>query len=263
MIAVLLALTGCGNDSGQGPLQIFQGGPADPSEEGRVTARPVGNPEGEPRTGLHELETVDGALLYVASSYREETPMPLVLMLHGAGGCAERGLGPFISYAEEQGIVLVAPSSRGRTWDVILDEFGPDVGLIDQALKEVFARYAIDRRKLAVEGFSDGASYALSLGRTNGDLFTHIIAFSPGFMAPGTIRGKPPVFISHGVDDGVLPIDVTSRKIMPVLERAGHDVNYIEFDGGHTPPPEIAREALGWFLDRDVAKSERGQRAVC
>ncbi len=32
------------------------------------------------------------------------------------------------------------------------------------------------------QGFSDGASYALSLGVPNGDLFTHIVAFSPGFM---------------------------------------------------------------------------------
>jgi predicted esterase len=34
---------------------------------------------------------------------------------------------------------------------------------------------------LAVSGFSDGASYALSIGPANGDLFTHVMAFSPGF----------------------------------------------------------------------------------
>ena len=37
---------------------------------------------------------------------------------------------------------------------------------------------------MCASGFSDGASYALSLGAANGDLFTHIAAFSPGFMRP-------------------------------------------------------------------------------
>lgn len=38
-------------------------------------------------------------------------------------------------------------------------------------------------------GFSDGASYALSLGLPNGNLFSHIVAFSPGFMrAPTLVR---------------------------------------------------------------------------
>lgn len=40
-------------------------------------------------------------------------------------------------------------------------------------------------------GFSDGASYALSLGQPNADVFSHIIAFSPGFMrAPSLVSGS-------------------------------------------------------------------------
>jgi len=52
---------------------------------------------------------------------------------------------------------------------------------------------------VAIQGFSDGASYALSLGLTNGDLFTHVIAFSPGFAAPAEQRGRPRIYVSHGV----------------------------------------------------------------
>ncbi len=67
--------------------------------------------------------------------------------------------------------------------------FGPDVRFIDKALSKVFGSYRIDPSHLAVAGFSDGASYALSLGLPNGDLFSHIIAFSPGFMrAPSKVR---------------------------------------------------------------------------
>jgi phospholipase/carboxylesterase len=91
-------------------------------------------------------------------------------------------------------------------------------------------------------------SYALSIGITNGDLFREIIAFSPGFMAPDGEVDRPRIYISHGVHDQVLPIDHCSRRIVPQLRRAGYDVTYHEFDGPHTVPPEIAREALTWFL---------------
>lgn len=59
----------------------------------------------------------------------------------------------------------------------------------------------------------------------------------------------PAIFISHGTDDAVLPVDPCSRTLVPRLQRAGYDVRYREFDGGHVVPPEIACEAVGWFLD--------------
>jgi phospholipase/carboxylesterase len=58
---------------------------------------------------------------------------------------------------------LLAPDSRDRTWDVILSSFGPDVDYIDRALGSTFQRYAIDPDRIAIGGFSDGASYALPL----------------------------------------------------------------------------------------------------
>jgi phospholipase/carboxylesterase len=106
----------------------------------------------------------------------------------------------------------------------------------------------VDASRLAVGGFSDGASYALSLGVTNGDLFTHVIAFSPGFLAPAGKHGSPALFVSHGTRDRVLPIDVCSRRLVPQARREGYRVEYREFDGGHAVPPEIARGALDWFL---------------
>jgi poly(3-hydroxybutyrate) depolymerase len=47
----------------------------------------------------------------------------------------------------------------------------------------------VDPQRICVSGFSDGASYALSLGLANGDLFTHVAAFSPGFMRPPCTQG--------------------------------------------------------------------------
>jgi predicted esterase len=131
---------------------------------------------------------------------------------------------------------------------VIAADYGPDVELIDQALAKVFSNYAVDASRLAIGGFSDGASYALSLGLINGVLFRHIIAFSPCFMAPSRQTDAPRIFISHGTRDTVLPIEQCSRRLVPRLQRAGYDVTYREFDGPHTVPAEVAREAVNWYL---------------
>jgi phospholipase/carboxylesterase len=187
-------------------------------------------------------------LLYVPQGYRPDRLAPLVVLLHGAGGDAEGGLALLQEQADDAGLILVAPASRGPTWDILMQGvFGRDVALIDAALDRVFARYAVDPARIAVGGFSDGASYALSLGITNGDLFTHVIAFSPGFIAAFERTGSPRVFISHGTQDRVLPIDQCSRKIAPRLQKDGYDLRYIEFEGPHTVPQEMRREAVAWL----------------
>jgi len=85
--------------------------------------------------------------------------------------------------------VIVAPDSRGRTWDAIEGRMGPDVEFIDTALRSVFAHVRVNPARVAMAGFSDGASYALGLGLANGDLFSHVIAFSPGFVTSRLRRG--------------------------------------------------------------------------
>ncbi len=220
--------------------------------DGRLAARPgAGAPAADPPApGVHRMGLGGGrdALLYVPAAYRADRPAPLAVLLHGAGGTAEHGLSLLRDEADAAGLVLVAPPSRRQTWDVLLGGYGPDVAFIDRALAATFARCAVDARRVAAGGFSDGGSYALSLGLTNGDLFTHVIAFSPGFMAPAALVGKPRCFVSHGTRDAVLPIDRCSRRLVPELRRAGYDVQYHEFDGGHTIPPEIGRKAAEWFL---------------
>jgi phospholipase/carboxylesterase len=217
--------------------------------EARLRARPL-RVTGSAPVGLQPLMlgAARDSYLYVPTTYRADRPAPLVLLLHGAGGHARQGLDLLRSLADAAGLLLLAPASRDHTWDLLVDRrYGPDAAMIDRALEHMFSRYAIDPAHLAIGGFSDGASYALSLGITNGDLFTHVIAFSPGFVAPAGHTGSPRVFVSHGTRDGVLPIDRCSRRIVPELERGGYDVLYREFDGGHTILPEIASEAVGWF----------------
>lgn len=220
------------------------------SRDPRLHARPQEITE-PALAGLQRLPLggMRDSYLYVPPGYDPATPCPLVLLLHGAGGHAQHGLDLLSHLADEAGLILVAPASASHSWDVIVSRaYGADVALLDQALEHVFVRHAVDRSHLAIGGFSDGASYALSLGLANGDMFTHVIAFSPGFIAPVTPRGQPKVFISHGTRDGVLPIDPCSRTIVPRLRRAEYEVTYDEFDGGHEIPEGIARHAVDWLM---------------
>jgi predicted esterase len=238
--AVLLSLGGC--------MQAVPASEADvraDASAGELAARPGTPVSTETRTGMRQLGAGEkAALLYVPKGYVPKNAMPLIVMLHGAGGSGRHAIDLVTAAADKLGFIILAPSSRAASWDVISSRrYGADVVSIDAALKQVFANYAVDPERLAVGGFSDGASYALSLGIANGGLFSHIIAFSPGFMAPTRAQGQPRIFISHGVQDQVLPIQMCSRKIVPRLKAAGYAVDYREFQGGHSVPPQLARAA--------------------
>jgi predicted esterase len=200
----------------------------------RLQARP-GAAGARPAPGTRELGS--GALLHVPET---EGPWPLVVLFHGAGSSARAGLSLVTA-----GAVLLAPQSAGSTWDMIERGFGPDVTRLDGALASVFATCPIDPERVVFGGFSDGASYALSLGLANGDLVTHIVAFSPGFVAAPETLGRPRIFVTHGTDDPVLPVDRCGRTVVRRLRGAGYEVSYEEFDGGHAVAH--AGRAVDWF----------------
>ena len=215
--------------------------------DGRLTAR-VTAPSQTTAPGLYPLGlggSRDG-FLYVPTSYKPDTAAPMALLLHGAGHDATEMVDPIRPLADNLGLVLLAPDSRGSTWDAIRGSFSDDVQFIDRAFKSVFARVRVDANRVRIVGFSDGGSYSLSLGIINGDLFSRVTAFSPGFIVQRTPTGKPKMFITHGTRDGILPIDQTSRVIVPRLKSAGYDVEYHEFDGGHGITDALLGEAMTW-----------------
>jgi predicted esterase len=216
--------------------------------QGRMRARAVAPVEKPAPAGLRQLKARDrrDSLVYIPEAAAKFEKAPLVLVLHGATQGAEQGIALLRSQADQHGFLLVAPSSFRRTWE-IEDEWGPDFDNVDLSLALSFSLRNVDPKRISVAGFSDGASYALALGLTNGDLFNAVMAFSPGYIASGQRVGKPPIFLSAGIEDSIFPIDACARPMAKSLKAEGYNVTLREFDGPHTLPPEVAAEAAAWL----------------
>ncbi|MFK0376171.1 alpha/beta hydrolase [Pandoraea sp. NPDC090278] len=208
---------------------------------------PLPEPFSPGRHSLGLSETRD-AVLYVPTDLPTDRPVPLFVMFHGAGGFPEKVL-PFIEpHADQHKFLVLAPHSTFPTWDIVIGGNGPDLERLQAALRRVAARYRLDAQRVAFAGFSDGASYALSIGVTNGDIASHVIAFSGGFMSIFVQEGLPKVFIAHGLIDEQLPIATSGRQNANKLKAAGYDVQYVEFDGLHIIEPGVVARAIDFFL---------------
>lgn len=224
---------------------------ADLRSPAHLQARPV-KPKLRAQPGRHAFGlggTRDG-YLSVPPNYDPAKPIPFILMLHGRGG-GSQNLQTFCEAAAKEGIAVAVPDSRGLTWDRIKGQFGPDIDFLDRVLAYTFDRLTINPERLAIAGFSDGGSYSLSVGLSNGDLFSHVIAYSPQFISAPVRYGKPPIFIAHGVQDPVLSVNF-SENMVRQLKGSGYQVEFKEFSGGHFMRPDLVRESLRWFLGKSA-----------
>ena len=190
----------------------------------------------------------DGVLV-IPDSVELEKPKPLLIWLHHGGGASTR-YKHLYPLAERFGLVMLLLDARHNTWDAVDNPFGADAEFINIALDHVFSKAVIDRSKIALGGLSDGGSYALALGRSNGQLFTHIIGVAPWFLSPpGPRIGTPKIYIAHGKRDNVYPLKVTEKIIVPLLRQQGYVVDFLVFDGPHWVPVEVAEKMLHWFIN--------------
>ncbi|HEX4296220.1 MAG TPA: PHB depolymerase family esterase [Rhizomicrobium sp.] len=187
------------------------------------------------------------AILYAPKNFSAAAAMPLLVMLHGSGDDARSAAAGLAPQADARGFLVLAPSSRKSTWDLRHAPACEDATFIDDALARIFASARVDASRIALMGISDGASFALSLGLANGDLFRDLLVFSAGYFHPGPVIGHPHIFISHGRRDRVLPFSLGER-IAATLTDAGYDVAFRPFDGGHEIPDDGLKAALDRFL---------------
>ena len=211
----------------------------------RLSSRPVEYVTPSIGAGLHRFTRKSTKIVaYVPAKALLNRSIPVNLLLHGSARDVEQLMQAHIPYADSTGVVILAPYAASGTWDAIKTTFGPDVVGIDVALSWLFDVLPVNPKRIAITGFSDGATYSLAVGRANGDLFSRIVAYSPGFIIDVKPVGNPPIAISHGTHDEELPYEKTRDQIVPKLTGEGYGVDFRTFDGPHWVLPQLIEETL-------------------
>jgi phospholipase/carboxylesterase len=194
-----------------------------------------------------------GFSLYVPETCDGETPMPLVVALHGGSGHGRDFLWSWLANARSRAMLLMAPTSRDRTW-AIMSPDDVDAEPLAQMVDSVAARYPVDRARVLLTGMSDGATYALLCGARGGMPFTHL-APACGVLHPylfaadnlARLRDRP-IYLVHGALDWMFPVD-TARTAHQILASAGARIVYREIeDLSHTYPRDENPKILDWLM---------------
>jgi predicted peptidase len=201
-----------------------------------VAAQVVGDPP-VLTPGLHDLKLPradDPAIsyaIYIPDNYSPSTPVPLILALHfGVGGRDAAGaggdvvqilIGPALA---ELGAIIVAPDSVRGNWSSPENEKA-----VNALLDMILARYSIDKKKVAVTGFSMGGAGSWHFAEKFRERFSAAIPVAG--RPPASASGwRLPVLAIHSRDDQVAPFDPTEARIAE-LQKAGVNAKLIPLTG--------------------------------
>jgi phospholipase/carboxylesterase len=236
------------------PVSRYFLDPATRNDEA-LAARLAGAPQAE-NTGVHHFSnepgTRGGFSLYVPEYHTPQTPMPLVIALHGGSGHGRAFLWTWLRDARSHGAIVISPTARGNTWALQGEDI--DTPNLLRMVEHVCGDYAVDRSHVLLTGMSDGGTFSYVTGLETDRPFTHLApisaAFHPmlvSFAEPERLRGLP-IRITHGALDWMFPIAM-AREAEHFLSRAGANVTFVGLeDLSHTYPREQNPEIIRWLL---------------
>ena len=209
--------------------------------------------------GLHELtlaragEPGVGYAISIPTTYSPSTPAPLMLALHygignrdstGVGADLVKGLiGPALVGL---GAIIVAPDSVRGNWSTSENEKA-----VNALLDMIMAHYAIDKKRVAVTGYSMGGTGSWHLAEKFPERFSAAIPIAS--RPPASAAGwRLPVLAIHSRDDQVVPFDPAAARIAE-LQKVGVNAKLIaltgiaHYEAGRFREP--LREAIPWLQE--------------
>jgi phospholipase/carboxylesterase len=182
-----------------------------------------------------------------------EQPETRLVLLHGWGADADDllDLGQLLVGPTVSVVALRAPEPHpygvGRQWyglqPIDWNQLPPARAQLQQRLLELAESVPLART--VVLGFSQGGAMALDVGSSLP--VAGIVACSgyphEGWQPAGTL---PPVLLSHGQDDPVVPF-AASEEVLRRLQAAGGRAQLLPFSGGHTIDQSVL-PAIGAFV---------------
>src|SRR5712691_2693793 len=209
--------------------------------------------------GLHELtlaragEPAIGYAISIPSNYSPSTPVPLILALHfGAGGRDATGVGADVVKGligpalVGLGAIIVAPDSVRGNWSTSENEKA-----VNALLDMVMAHYAIDKKRVAVTGYSMGGTGSWHLAEKFPERFSAAIPIAS--RPPASAAGwRLPVLAIQSRDDQIVPFDPAAARVAE-LQKVGVNAKLIALTGiAHYEAARFRdplRQAVPWLWE--------------
>jgi len=193
---------------------------------------------------------------------------PLLLLLHGYGS-NEEDLFSFASELPEEYFVISAqapyPLMYGSyAWYAInfdsdenkfsdINQAKQSRDLLVDFIDELIVKYTIDKEKITLIGFSQGAILSYAIALSYPEKITKIVAMS-GYLNTEMAKenfeqndfSNLKIFASHGTVDQVIPVE-WARKTGPVLEKLGIKFLYKQYPVGHGVAPQNFYDFKNWL----------------
>jgi dipeptidyl aminopeptidase/acylaminoacyl peptidase len=187
---------------------------------------------------------------------------PAVVLLHGGDGMSnpERyRFGARALAAAGYHVVIVHYFDRTGTkranWGSLREDAPLWLGAVRDALGFVAARPGVDAQRLAIVGFSLGASLALAAAADDPRIKAVVDVVGPLPAGAETARRTPPVLILHGARDRIVPVD-NAHRLEALLKARGvpYEITIYPDEGhGFSMPTQIdAAGRILAFLERHL-----------
>lgn len=211
--------------------------------------------------------------LHVPPTYKKESPMPLLIALHGGGGdmnyqSTEKYYHQ-ISKSDSTGFIVAFPNGFSRfggklaTWNAGKccgkgrDNNVDDVGFIKAMIEKISSEYTIDKKKIYVTGMSNGGMMSYRLACELTDVIAGIASVAG---TDNTITCSPsrPISILHihaKDDDHVLFNGGAGKGAFPDEKKAANFTSvpatiekWVKFNGCNEKPKRVL-EKSGVYCD--------------
>jgi len=150
-------------------------------------------------------------LLYVPTSYKGTTKVPLVFNFHGWGSNASEQmlLANFGPIADQNDFLVVAPNGQdggGRHWSFAESGgFQNDITMVDALVKRLEGSLCVDATRIYATGMSDGGAMTSVLACTSSKTFAAFAAVAVVVYCGGPQGRAVPIESYAGSKDPIVP----------------------------------------------------------